>query len=84
MQSYASLEPSDCLYIPNGWHHHVFSEADASGGYNLALNLWVSRDATLGGMPPRPDYRVERFPTLRQVGAALHELEPHAAAKDEL
>ena len=84
VQSYASLEPSDCLYIPNGWHHHVFSEADASGGYNLALNLWVSRDATLGGMPPRPDYRVERFPTLRQVGAALHELEPHAAAKDEL
>ena len=23
VQSYAELQPSDCLYLPNGWHHHV-------------------------------------------------------------
>ena len=78
VQSYASLGPSDCLYIPSGWHHHVFSEADTSGGYNLALNLWISKEATIGGVPPRPDYRKERFPTIKQVGAALEALEPTA------
>ena len=23
LQSYAQLNASDCLYLPNGWHHHV-------------------------------------------------------------
>ena len=76
VQSYAYLAPSDCFYLPNGWHHHVFSEADPDGGYNLALNLWISREATLGGVPPRPDYKKERFPTIKQVGRALQEIEP--------
>jgi hypothetical protein len=78
MQSYASLGPADCLYLPNGWHHHVFSEADTDSGYNLALNLWISREATLAGVPPRPDYKSERFPTIRQVGSALRSIEPEA------
>ena len=73
-ERYAALGPADCLYLPSGWHHHVFSEADAGGGYNLALNLWISREATLSGVPPRPDYRQERFPTIRQVGRAMQQL----------
>jgi len=76
VQSYAALRPSDCLYLPSGWHHHVFSEADAAGGYNLALNLWVSREETLSGVPPRPDYRQERYPTIRMLGKALEAIEP--------
>ena len=40
----ASLEASDCLYLPQGWHHHVFSQPDAEAGYNLALNVWVYRE----------------------------------------
>ena len=76
VQSYAHLQPADCLYLPNMWHHHVFSEVDTSSGYNLALNLWISREATLGGVPPQPDYRKERFPTIGQVGKALREVAP--------
>lgn len=48
----------------------VFSEADLAGGYNLALNLWISREATLSQAPPQPA-RIERFPTLAQVTEAI-------------
>eukprot|EP00966_Prymnesium_polylepis_P028168 651200-Prymnesium_polylepis.1 len=41
--TYARLEASDCLYLPHGWHHHVFSQPDAAAGYNLAINIWVYR-----------------------------------------
>ena len=67
-QRLATLHADDCLFLPNGWHHHVFSEADASAGYNLALNLWILRDLTLGG--GTPDQRA-RFPTLGELGAAI-------------
>ena len=82
VQSYAALSPSDCLYLPNGWHHHVFSEADTDAGYNLAINLWIDRDSTLSGIPPRPDYKKEKYPTIRQVGRAIREVEPQQAAPD--
>ena len=82
VQSYAALSPSDCLYLPNGWHHHVFSEADTDAGYNLAINLWIDRDSTLSGIPPRPDYKKEKYPTIRQVGRAMREVEPQQAAPD--
>ena len=48
-QSYAHIGAGDCLFLPRSWHHHVFSEADAVTGYNLALNLWIDRDATVTG-----------------------------------
>ncbi len=76
LQSVARLGPSDCLYLPNGWHHHVFSEADGTAGYNLAINLWIDRAATLSGIPPRPDYKKEKHPTIKQVGRAMREVEP--------
>jgi tetratricopeptide (TPR) repeat protein len=41
LRSYLELRPADCLFLPSGWHHHVFSEADADDGYNLATNMWV-------------------------------------------
>lgn len=79
-QSYAELHPSDCLYLPRNHHHHVFSEADPDGGYNLALNMWVDRDTVLHGAPPRPTARDERFPTLEQLVAALAAVDELAAA----
>lgn len=83
LEQYAALGPSDCLYLPSGWHHHVFSEADPEGGFNLALNLWISREATVAGVPPRPDYRQEPFPTIRQVAKALHEMEQEMQIESE-
>ena len=41
--SMCAVEPGDCLYLPRGVHHHVFSEADAEAGFNLAINIWVYR-----------------------------------------
>ena len=41
---------------------------DTDAGYNLAINLWIDRDSTLSGIPPRPDYKKEKYPTIRQVG----------------
>ena len=73
VESYAMVEESDCLYLPNGWHHHVFSEADPVGGYNLALNIWVDRQSTTSGKPPNPNPGAERFPTLGQLQRALDE-----------
>ena len=75
LESYAELHASDCLYLPHGWHHHVFSEADPSGGYNLALNVWISREDTASGAPPDANLTVERFPTLRQLTRALEEVD---------
>jgi len=71
-QSYAHLKPSDCLYLPRGWHHHVFSEADPVGGYNLALNIWVSREVTLD-RTHADSASMARFPTLQLLLDALHE-----------
>ena len=67
-QSYAELRTSDCLYLPNGWHHHVFSEADLDAGYNLAINIWVHREETLAS---RLSGVHERFPFLSEVVSAL-------------
>ena len=63
----------------------ILDKADADGGYNLALNLWVSRKATVDGPPLRPAAQ-EPFPTLRQLIDALAHVEPdheHAAAAGE-
>ena len=35
----ASLQKGDCLYLPVGWYHHVYSPP----GRNLAINLWWKR-----------------------------------------
>ena len=66
-QSYCAVGPGDCLYLPRGVHHHVFSEADADDGFNLALNVWIDREATVG--PPAADD--VRLPTLEQVARAM-------------
>jgi hypothetical protein len=82
LQSYALLEPSDCLFLPMNWHHHVFSEADPEAGYNLALNLWVSREAMLAGVPPRTSAPgAERFPTLKMLTAELEAQSQRAATR---
>ena len=39
--THAELQQSDCLFLPRGWHHHVFSEADPISGSNVAVNIWV-------------------------------------------
>ena len=44
LQSSCHVQPGDCLYLPRGFHHHVFSEADADEGFNAAINIWVHRD----------------------------------------
>ena len=75
VQSYASVQPSDCLYLPIGWHHHVFSEADAGGGYNLALNIWIERAETVSGIDPYPIIGKEPYPTLGQLMQALDEVD---------
>lgn len=71
VERYAELRPTDCLYLPDGWPHHVFSEADADAGFNLAINVWVSREAILEESPPNPDVAREPFPTLEQLMHAL-------------
>lgn len=45
--TYAEIHAGDCLYLPRGHHHHVFSEADPDLGFHLGVNLWFSREATL-------------------------------------
>ena len=80
LRSYARLQPADCLYLPRGWHHHVFSEADMDSGYNLALNLWISRE-DMQGPPPREPASDEPHPTLQQIQASLAALDgPPSAA----
>jgi len=80
--SYAQLHAGDCLYLPRGHHHHVFSEADAQLGFHLAVNLWFNRNATLSRFRDAPanggDASLEQlskedrlFPTLHQVHSAL-------------
>ena len=46
------MQPGDCLYLPQGVHHHVFSEADPTLGFNLAINIWVYRPGE--GVAHRP------------------------------
>jgi hypothetical protein len=58
-------------------HHHVFSEADASLGFNLAINIWVYRPGEAESVVHRPasegPFTLDRLQTLLA-----------AEAKDEL
>lgn len=38
------LNPGDCLFLPAGWWHWVFSEGTGSSGLNIALNFWYATD----------------------------------------
>ena len=85
VQTYAELNPSDCLYLPRMWHHHVFSVADRTTGYNLAINMWIDRETTLttAGEQPSPQWKQgERFPTLGQIGRALRDAEGECKASE--
>ena len=85
VQTYAELNPSDCLYLPRMWHHHVFSVADGTTGYNLAINMWIDRETTLttAGEQPSPQWKQgERFPTLGQIGRALRDAEGECKASE--
>lgn len=44
----ATLTPGDCLFLPTGWYHHVWSQP----GRNLAFNMWWVRNETSGPCEP--------------------------------
>ena len=48
--THATLREADCLFLPRGWHHHVFSVPDPHSGSNIAVNIWTFRrgDAAAG------------------------------------
>ena len=46
---YAKLERGDCFFLPRGWHHVVFSVVGTPANFNLAINFWFNREATLKG-----------------------------------
>mmetsp|Transcript_39654 Transcript_39654/g.91068 ORF Transcript_39654/g.91068 Transcript_39654/m.91068 type:complete len:251 (+) Transcript_39654:63-815(+) len=73
---YARLAPSDCLYLPQGWHHHVFSEADEKAGFNLAVNMWIYRD----GEHPNAGWSLEMIH--RELSHALDGVESGANSPD--
>ena len=92
MQSSCQVQPGDCLYLPRGFHHHVFSEADAEEGFNAAINIWVHRDGesvpqsdgkgSVGAKPDAP-------PAVKMTLASLQEVLAGSGgvtggAKDEL
>ena len=70
-----TVQPGDCLYLPQGVHHHVFSEPDATLGFNLAINIWVYRPGEGNAHRPAGE---EAF-TLDRLQALLA-----ADGKDEL
>jgi len=80
LQRYARLERGDCFYLPRTWHHVVFSEAGAESGFNLAVNLWFDREATLNGKQPSRSAVAQNVPrpqlTLNEVHAALARANP--------
>ena len=66
-----AVQPGDCLYLPQGVHHHVFSEADAALGYNLAVNIWVYRpgEGTAHRQPGEAPFTLDRLRELLAAGA---------------
>ena len=53
-QTVCHVQPGDCLFLPRGHHHHVFSEADSEQGFNLAINIWVHPPGPTASDTPKP------------------------------